>query len=112
MSPRDLTWTGSEKKLARRAFEAALERVLAGIVAEFKARAARVANVSEMWDIEDYLRRQRKQVDELFDYRYSQLCFVFARLLCMGHLDETELAGLSEDKLAIIRDMRDRMRAR
>jgi hypothetical protein len=110
LNPRDITWSGSEKKVARRAFEAALEGAVAGIVAEFKARAAAVATNSEMWEMENYLKRKRREVEELFDYRYSQLCFVFAQLIFLGRLDEGQLAGLSDEKLGIIRAMRDRMR--
>lgn len=106
MISRDLTWSGSEKKIARHAFDAALESALSGIIAEFKAKAAAVATPSEMWAIEGYLRQRSREVDGMFDYRYSQLLFVFAQLLCKGYLDEAQLAGLSADKLEIIRDTR------
>jgi hypothetical protein len=109
LNPHDITWSGSEKKIARRAFDAALEGAVAGIVAEFKAKAAAVATDSEMWEMEDYLKRKRREVEELFDYRYSQLCFVFARLIYMGYLDEAPLVGLSAEKLELIRDMRSRL---
>jgi hypothetical protein len=99
----DLKWSGSEKKIARRAFDAALEATKAGIVAEFKARAAAVVTLSDMWAIEDHLRQQHRTIDELFDYRYSKLLFVFARLIGQGYLDEEQLAGLSDEKLDIIR---------
>lgn len=99
----DLKWSDSEKKIARRAYQAALEKALAGIMAEFKARAASAATPSDMWAIEDYLRERRRQIDETFDYRYSQLLFVFARLIHDGHLDEAQLSGLSDEKRAIIR---------
>jgi hypothetical protein len=99
----DLKWTPSEKKIARRAYEAALDAALAKILAEFKARAAQVATPSEMWDLEEYLRRQRKHIDTIFDYRYSQLTFVFAALIREGYLDKGSLTGLSEEKLEAIR---------
>ena len=69
----DLKWSASEKKIARRAFEAALELTLEGIMADFKVKAAAAVTPSEMWAIEDYLRRRRREIDEIFDYRYSQL---------------------------------------
>jgi len=100
---RDLKWSASEKKIARRAYEAASEALLAGAVAEFKAKAAAVATPLEMWAIEDHLRQQRRKIDEILDYRYSQLPLVFARLIAQGHLDEAQLSGLSEEKLEIIR---------
>lgn len=101
----DFKWSASEKKIARRAFDTALGTTLAGIMSEFKARAAAAATPSDMWAIEDYLHERRREVDEIFDYRYSQLLFVFARLIRDGHLDETRLAGLAEEKLAVIRSM-------
>jgi Photoprotection regulator fluorescence recovery protein len=56
-----------------------------------------------MWKIENYLRQQRQEIETMFDYRYSQLPFVFARLIHEGHLDESGLAGLSEEKRELIR---------
>ena len=51
-----------------------------------------------MWEIEDYLRQQRRNLEQMFDYRYSQLILVFAGLIQKGYLDEKLLAGLSQDK--------------
>ena len=48
---------------------------------EFKRRAAAATTPAEMWDMEDYLWRQRRQIDGMFDYRYSQLLFVFGMLI-------------------------------
>jgi hypothetical protein len=103
MTMRDLKWSGAEKKIARRAYDAALKTALAKIMADFKARAAATSTPSEMWAIEDYLHQQRREIDEMFDYRYSQLPWVFARLIWAGHLDEAQLNGLSEEKLQEIR---------
>jgi hypothetical protein len=102
----DLKWSAAEKKIARRAYEAARERALAGVIAEFKAKAAAAVTSSDMWDVEDYLRQHRAEFDEMFDYRYSRLPFVFAWLIRGGHLDEAWLAGLSEEKLSVIRSLR------
>jgi len=99
----DLKWSGSEKKVARSAFDGALESALAKVMAEFKRKASAATTPSDMWEIEDYLRQQRREIDETFDYRYSQLPFVFARLILQGLLDESLLAGLSEEQREIIR---------
>lgn len=101
----DVKWSASEKRVARQAFDAALEAALAGVMAEFKAKAAAATTWSDMWAVEDYLRHSRRRIDELFDYRYSQLLWVFARLLAEGKLSGPQLAGLSDDKLEIIRSM-------
>jgi hypothetical protein len=99
----DLKWSASEKKVARGAYEDAHESVLAKLLTEFKARAAAATTPSDMWAVEDYLRQQRRELDEMFDYRYSRLPSVLARLIREGHLDEVRLRGLSEEKLEIIR---------
>jgi hypothetical protein len=103
MDVRDLKWSPAEKKIARRAYEAALESALAGTMAAFKARAAAAATPGEMWAVGDFLSRRRRDINETFDYRYSQLPWVFARLIGDGLLDEAQLAGLSEEKLEMIR---------
>ena len=99
----DLKWSPSEKRVAREAFDSALESALARVMAEFKRRAGAAATPSDLWEIEDYLRQQRREIDETFDYRYSQLLLVFARLIREGHLDESRLAGLSGEKREILR---------
>lgn len=48
-------------------------------------------------------RRKRRETDEKYDYRYSQLLFVFARLLHKGRISESDLSGLRQDKLEKIR---------
>lgn len=55
--------------------------------------------------MEDYLRRQRREIDDMFDYRYSQLILVFARLIREGYLDENLLDGLSEEKREQVRSI-------
>lgn len=99
----DVKWSSSEKKVARKAFDTALESALGKVMAEFKRRAAAATSPSEMWDVEDYLRAQRREINEVFDFRYSQLFFVFPRLILEGHLDESLLDGLSEEKRGLIR---------
>lgn len=97
------SWSASEKKLARHAFDMALDAALAKMMAEFKHKANAVTQPSDMWELEDYLREQRRIIDRTFDYRYSQLLYVFVQLIRAGYLDEKLLAGLSQDKLDAIR---------
>jgi hypothetical protein len=99
----DLKWSQSEKKIARRVYDTALETELAEIVAEFKGRAAAAASPDEMWELERYLSRRRHEIQEKYDYRYSQLILLFARLLREGRISEDQLHGLSEEKLSYIR---------
>jgi Photoprotection regulator fluorescence recovery protein len=101
----DLKWSPSEKKIARSAYEHAVQLALEKLMTEVKARAASIATPADLWALEHYLREQRRDIDDIFDYRYSRLLLVFARLIHEGHLDEARLGGLSEEKLEIIRGL-------
>lgn len=96
-------WSQSEKAIARRAFERALQRELDELVAETKRRASRIAQVDDIWDLVEHLNSRRKQIDARYDFRYSVLPDLFAALIAAGRLSITDLEGLQEDKLAEIR---------
>jgi len=99
----DLKWTESEKRIARGAFEAALRAELAEALAEFKTRAAAAGAPHDMWLIAEDVQSKRHEIDQKYDYRYSQLVLVFGRLVREGRVQEAQLAGLTEEKLAEIR---------
>jgi hypothetical protein len=99
----DFKWSGSEKKIARRVFDEALDAELAEIMTDFRARAAAIKEPADMWDVEEYLSRKRREIIEKYDFRYSQLPLVFGRLLREGRIREEQLAGLAEEKLDFVR---------
>ncbi|MDX8452246.1 hypothetical protein RFM98_05710 [Mesorhizobium sp. VK9D] len=103
MNVNEIRWSSSEKKVARRAFDTALEAALGETMTELKSKVSAVTTPDDMWEIENYLRQQRRKIDQMFDYRYSQLTVVFGVLVREGYLDESQLAGLSEDKREEIR---------
>jgi len=92
-------WSTSEKKIARRVFDAALHRELEEVMQAFKSKAANAVEPGDMWSTEEFLTKSRYAIDKKYDYRYSQLEFVFGHLLREGRITEEELSGLSEDKL-------------
>lgn len=96
-------WSPSEKGIARRVFDTALERELAEAIAEFKAKAAAIASPTDMWALEEFLSRRRREIDAKYDYRYSQLDIVFGKLLRERRIEERDLEGLSEERLSLIR---------
>jgi hypothetical protein len=96
-------WSDSEKRIARRVFEAALQRELGEIMTEFKRLASAVKEPEGMWSVEQFLATARREVDSKYDYRYSQLEYVFGRLRREGRVAESDLQGLSEDKRSTIR---------
>lgn len=104
-SIRDLKWSSAEKKIARQAFERALQREFEAVIRETKRLAAAIQQPDDLWELEDYLRQRRKSIDSRYDYRYSVLLFVFADLIRTGRLRVEELQGLHDEKLTIIRDL-------
>ena len=100
-----LTWSRSEKAIARKAFDAALKRELHEVMQAAKQMASQIKQASDLWDLEHYLTQRRKEIDHKYDYRYSQLTHVFGRLLHEKRLREEELHGLREDKLKSIRSL-------
>jgi hypothetical protein len=49
------------------------------------------------------LQARRRDIDQKYDYRYSQLIFIFGCLVREGRVQEAQLAGLSDKKLDQIR---------
>jgi hypothetical protein len=99
------TWSKSEKAIARTAFVAALKRELQDVMQKTKQMANQIKEPAEVWELEHYLTERRKEIDRKYDYRYSQLTLVFARLLYEKRVGEEELGGLREDKLKPIRSL-------
>ena len=62
-----------------------------------------IKQAADLWELEYYLSRRRKEIDRKYDYRYSELTHVFGRLLYEKRFGEEELRGLQEDKLKLIR---------
>jgi len=96
-------WSRSEKAIAHKAFDAALERELQELIREAKQKAGQIKQPADLWDLEHYLTQRRNEIDRKYDYRYSQLDLVFGRLLREKWIDEENLRGLREDKLRAIR---------
>src|ERR1039458_407543 len=102
-SMRDLKWSPAEKAIARKAFERALQQDLEAVIREAKKMAEKVAQPSDLWELELYLTQRRKEIDREYDYRYSVLPMVFAVLIQKGRLREEDLQGLADEKLEYIR---------
>ncbi|MDF0589925.1 hypothetical protein [Candidatus Methanocrinis natronophilus] len=69
-----------------------------------------VAEIDEptgLWLLSDHLMNKRNDINEKYDYRYSVLPIVFARLIEEGWMDGwmeyEDLAGISGEKLEPIR---------
>ena len=95
----DLKWLPTEKRIARGAYERALGRQFNSLIDETKQRASRISQPEDLWALEGWLTDQRKDIDQTFDYRYSVLVIVFAKLICRGFLTVHDLSGLGQEKI-------------
>ena len=100
---RNWNWLPAEKAAARKAFNKALNAELEAVMRETKERAARIRAASELWRLERWLCERRREIDQKYDYRYSVLPMVFARLVGERRLSIDDLKGLEPQKLAAIR---------
>ena len=96
-------WSRPERAIARKVFDAALRRELQDVIQEAKQMANRIKEPADVWELENYLTRRRKDIDSKYDFRTSRLTQVFGRLLYEGRITEAELRGLREDKVKSIR---------
>jgi hypothetical protein len=102
MSAYDFKWSASEKNVVRAEFDRACAAELAELIANFKRKAAAIESADEMWSLGNSLSKTRLNFDFKYDFRYSQLIMVFARLCREGRISIEELEGLSDDKLKLI----------
>ena len=96
-------WSKSEKVVARRVFDAALKRELHEIIQQAKQKARQIRGPADVWELERYLTRRRKDIDPRYEFRNSRLKDVLGRLLYENRLVEKDLQGLSKDKVEQIR---------
>jgi Photoprotection regulator fluorescence recovery protein len=101
--PNEPSWSRSEKTIARRVFDAALTRELQAVMQDAKQKANQIKEPADVWELERYLTRRRKDIDRRYDFRSSRLTQLFGRLLSERRINEQELHGLREDKMKAIR---------
>ena len=99
----EASWSRSERAIARKVFDAALERELQEVMQEAKQMANRMEGPADVWDLERYLTQRRKDIDRRYEFRSSRLTRVFGMLLSEHRIRQDELHGLGEDKIKSIR---------
>ena len=97
----DFTWSKTEKKIAKQAFDLAYERKCQKLIEQIKNHS--LSESDDIWRLGAYIKKQQKEVDRLFDYRYSQLILVFSLLIQKNLLSLEELDGLNEEKMDTIK---------
>ena len=99
-----IEWSKQEKQIARVAFDKALARECEQIVSSIRQQGSAVQSMDQVWALKDELNRLWREVPEKYDYRYSQLIWIFARLIREEWITLADLEGLGDDKLVRIRN--------
>ena len=97
-----MTWSHKEKSVARVAFDGALAGETAAIRKKAEELLQRSSEPIAVWDVLEFLSKKQRELERKYDYRYSVLTGVFARLLYEGWIAESDLAGLNPEKLEFI----------
>lgn len=100
MQVSEAEWTDVEKEIARTAFNQAYEREVETLMKQVRAGSSALVELGDLWQLHDFLSAKRHEVEGKYDYQYSALLFVFARLVKEGWLYLNELEGLGQDKLS------------
>jgi hypothetical protein len=99
MQSTEIEWSETEQIVARTAFDRAYEKEIATLILVVRERSAQIASTEEIWHLHDLLSAKRHELDGKYDYRYSELIWVFADLVKDGWLNLGDLDGLAPDKL-------------
>jgi hypothetical protein len=101
----DIKWHQKEKAIARVAFDKALHNESNHIVESLKEKLNDLSDPKDVWRLEDYLSKKRKQIYQKYDFRYSILIMVLGVLVKEGWIEIKDLDGLDEEKLQKIRSI-------
>jgi hypothetical protein len=104
---RDIQWSKAEKKTARKALDVAYHRECADLIEKIQSKAQKLSVPEDIWNLHDFMTKEIRNIGKTYDYRYSVLLWVFARLIKDEWLNIDELEGLSEDKLSRIKNILD-----
>jgi Photoprotection regulator fluorescence recovery protein len=96
-------WSNTEKILARQAYDRAYERECTEILGKLRGMLSGMEDPKEIWKIDDYLRKHRRDMDSKYDYRYSILIIVFGKLMRDGLIFDSDIDKLSQDKIDAIK---------
>ncbi len=106
-SNNETTWSKTEKRIAREAYDKAYEREVKAIEQEVRSMLDKAQDARVVWRIHDFLSERRVETDRKYDYRYSVLLGVFGHLLAEGWLHLDDIEGLDAGKIEKIRAIAD-----
>lgn len=97
-----MNWSAKEKKISRQAFDLALQRENQALIAQVQSKSAQITEVDQVWELQVFLNARSRAMSRKYDYRYSQLLWVFRDLIEEKWLSVEDLEGLSADKIDAI----------
>lgn len=98
-------WSKAEKKAARQIFDEAFERENGIIIEKIRELAFKATIYEDILAIRKYINSSIKRLNQIYDYRYSRLIYVFGVLLATGMISENELNSFSRDKADMIKSI-------
>ena len=98
-----MEWSKREREIARQVFKAAYLRECMAAMEVVRNMVALIDEPTGLWQLSDYLTNKRREIGEKYDYHYSVLPIVFARLIVEGWMEYEDLEGISGEKLELIR---------
>lgn len=102
MQVSSINWTKTEEEIAHQALKKAHQRETDYLIQQVREYASQIAEIDDLWRINDFLSARRHDIDGKYDYRDSMFVFVFSQLIKEGWLKWDDLEGLSQDKLTKI----------
>ena len=95
----DFKWSKTERKIAIASFENEYQLEISDLIYIISRYSGEITEPDNIWRFHDFLTEKRDEIDEKYDYRYSKLILVFARLVKDGWLNFNDLKGLAENKI-------------
>jgi len=95
------TWPEKEKAVARAAFDRAASAAEKEIIKRHAAYP--LESLDDLWNLEQEIRKWRKEHGYIFQYRYSHLDECFGICVRRNWLTLENLRGLGEERLQRIR---------
>jgi hypothetical protein len=95
----DSKWSKTEKQIAKKAFEKAYKGECADLAGRIRSKAEEIKEPADIWRLQDFLNKKAKEIENKYDYRYSVLILVFAKLIKDGWLKVEDLKGLGQEKI-------------
>lgn len=100
---KNFDWSNTEKILARQAYDRAYERECTKILEKVQKMLSSMEDPKDIWKIYEYLRKERRDMDFKYDYRYLILTIVLGKLMREGLILDTDIDKLSQDKIDAIK---------